>query len=629
MRLEIGGSGRAALVLCLLLLPERGWAQEVVSALPPPATRGLYRSHWFEFLTAHLEDDARGAAIALANMQRAARAVGVRWLSDFSRTAVHEARKAEALGRVDRAARAYAAALQLDDANYEAAVSQIEFLVRQRSYGQALRLLPAAVKALLSTQESRLAAFSSFAIWVAAALAGAVLGSILVLLLRYLPRIAHDVGEVAERSFGPAAALPLSLLILALPLAFGLGPVWLLLYWAVLVYAYTEPHECIGLTAGLVVLGLLVPLGCAISRENMIERSPLYVAAVDLEERREDASAVDGLRQASAVFTEDSDVWFLLGMYAERAGDSERALDAYNRAIEVGPKDYRPFLNRGNVHFQEGEISGAIRDYEAAAKRAPDAPEIYYNLSIARGEAYDFEGQAAALAKARQVSEREVAYWSDHPTLARVVSARYPVSVARRKIEQWNAQRRSRRLPGHAPPQHLKDVLGSPFTFAPWVALLLAVGLKLIRSRGSHASECIRCGKPFCKRCKRLGDPVLYCTACVRMHIRKESVGISSHVEQAEEIRRRIRHRDRACRFASLLLPGTHRFISEHPWSGFLTLLAFFLCLAIAWIDEKFFDPRELPPPEVWRFTVFVGLAVALAIWLSSQLKAWRESHGS
>ena len=34
--------------------------------MPPPVTRGLYRSRWFEFLNAHLEDDPR-AAVALAD----------------------------------------------------------------------------------------------------------------------------------------------------------------------------------------------------------------------------------------------------------------------------------------------------------------------------------------------------------------------------------------------------------------------------------------------------------------------------------------------------------------------------------------------------------------------------------
>jgi tetratricopeptide (TPR) repeat protein len=151
---------------------------------------------------------------------------------------------------------------------------------------------------------------------------------------------------------------------------------------------------------------------------------------VDLAERREDARAEDGLKQASAVFPGDAEVWLLLGIFAERSADPERALLYYERAVWAAPGDYRPLLNRGNIHFQEGNFTQALRDYEAAAEKAP-APEIYYNLALARAESYDFHGQVEALQKARRISSRDVAYWMDHPTLARVVAAPYPLSRAR------------------------------------------------------------------------------------------------------------------------------------------------------------------------------------------------------
>src|ERR1017187_7300454 len=110
----------AAGALLALGMSARAAAQEAVSPLPPPMTRSLYRAHWFEFLNAHLEDDARGAAAALAQMRKSPRAVGVRRLSDFSRTAIHEGRKAELVGKPERAQRAYDAAVQLDDASYDA-----------------------------------------------------------------------------------------------------------------------------------------------------------------------------------------------------------------------------------------------------------------------------------------------------------------------------------------------------------------------------------------------------------------------------------------------------------------------------------------------------------------------------
>ncbi len=615
-------------MLIALLAPGVLSAQEAVSALPPPMTRSLYRAHWFEFLNAHLEDDARGAAAALAAMRKSARAVGVSRLSDFSRTAVHEGRKAESLGKIDRAARAYEAAILLDETNYDAILSRIGFLIRRGAYSQASRSIPDAAGALLATRESRLTLASSAAVWLSFAVAASLLGLVLTLVLKHSSRISHDLGEMSRRMGGGAAA-PLALVIALCPLALGLGPGWLVLYWGALLLTYTVGSERAVLAAGLVGLGLLIPVLSAVSRENVVQRSPLWVAAVDLEERREDASAEDGLRQASGVFSEDRDVWFLLGMYAERSGDSERAIVSYDRAIQADARDYRPFLNRGNVHFQDGDYLQAIRDYDAAAERAPKAAEIPYNISLARGEAYDFEGQSVAITRARALSASSVVAWTERPSVARVVSAGYPLWRARQRIEQWNRQSKGRRLPGHAPPLNFAGLFLTPFAIGPWAALALGVAIAAWRSKRPVAIECARCGIAVCDSCRRYGDHPLYCTECVRFHVRKENVGIAAHVAQAGEIRARVRARDRLCRLLSVLLPGTHQVFSDRALPGFLTMALFFFCLGVAAIGGRFFDPRQLPSSAGGGPAPLAPIAIAALVWVTSLSSSWRRSHGS
>jgi tetratricopeptide (TPR) repeat protein len=592
-------------------------------------TRGLYRSHWFEFLNAHLEDDPRAAAAALADLKKAARGVGVRRLSDFSRTAVHEGRKAEGLGNTARAARAYAAALELDDGNFAGNLARIEFLFRQRSYGSALRGIPDALGALFATKESRLSVLSSAAVWAGTAFLAATVGFILLLLVRHFPQLLHDASERAARFGGRRAALPIVFVLLLLPFAVGLDPLWVLLAWGAVLFVYTEGRTRVVLVGALVLSGLIGPAVRLVAREHILEHSPLYVAALDLEERREDGSAEDGLRQATAVFSEDADVWFLLGIYAERAGDTERAVACYDRAIVASPGDYRPFLNRGNVHFQDGDFAEAIRDYDAASKRAPRAPEVYYNLSIARGEAYDFDGQGIALAKAREISDRQVTVWSENPTLARVVSAAYPLARARRKVEQWNAQPKSRRLPGHAPPLPLPALLATPWTLFPWGALAAGLAVAAYRRNGSVAGECVRCGAISCQRCRRFGDPPAYCAACARGYVRKESVGIEAQVAQAAQARRNVARRDAACHVCSVLMPGAHRFFSDKPISAFALLLLFFFCISVAAIAERLFDARQLPPAAGTPGLIVVAISAAAVLWISGLLSSWRHTHGA
>jgi tetratricopeptide (TPR) repeat protein len=580
-------------------------------------------------LNALLEDDAAAATQSLTRLRRAAQAVGVRYLSDFSRTAVYQGRKAERQGQTARAARAYDAAIALDGTSYDAVVSKMGFLLRQRQFGRTVALLPDAFGALFQAREARFALFSSLALWGTIAFAAAALSTTVILLWRCGPRLTHDLGESAGRRFGVGATLPFTLIVLGLPLAAGLGPYWLLLWWTVLVFPYTAARERAILAAGLVVIAAAPTLFGWIGRENIIRRSPLYVAAVDLEEQREDGSAEDGLRQASAVFEEDPDVWFLLGMYAQRAGDSQKAIASFDRAVAADPKEYRSLVHRGNVRFEEGDYGQASRDYTAAVERNPRAAEALYNLSVARGEAYDFQGQARAMAQARAISESSVDGWSGRLTLSRVVPAAYSVERARQRIEKWNAQDKSRRLPGHLPEGGLLPALRSPATIGPLAALLLAVVWAWWRGRKGVAGECVRCGRPFCGICKRYGDPPLYCTPCVRVEIRREEPGISAHVDQSREIRRRIAWRDRACRALSILLPGAHAYFSERPMRGLAMLFGFFFSLAAAVIGWSFFEVRPLAPRPLWSgLTLFAG-ASALFFWIAGNAAAWRNSHGA
>ncbi len=614
----------AAALFCLIA--SATVAQDALTPLPPPVTRSQYRGQWFEFLSAFSENDFTDADRALEGMLRAGRKVGVHRLSDFSRTAVYLGHRAERQGAMDRADRAYAAALKLDGSNPDAIAAHLSFLLRQKRIGEALRELPGAAAAFFSTREARVAVFSSAALWICLGIAGMFAGTVLALAVRHFPRAWHDVSERGGRSHG-AAVLPFGLLLLGLPLFVGLGPAWLLLYWGALLFAYTEGRERAVLAGAFVALALVPPLLAKVTAANIEERSPLFVAAMDLAERREDASAEDGLRQASAVFPEDSDVWYLLGVFAERSGDLDRAQRDYGRAMQADPADYRPLLNRGNVRFTEGDYGEAIRDYLEAGKKAPQAAAVFYNLSLARGEAYDFDGQATAIRQAREISNSQVNSWIDNPTLLRVVPAGYTLDRARERMGAWDAQPKSRRLPGHGSARGWRQYFPA-WMFAPLAAL--GLGLFLARRRERDvAQNCDRCGRPFCRRCRRFADPSLYCAACWKLHMRKDDVDIEDQVAETKAMQRRASRRHLAVRMASLLLPGSHAFASQRPARAAVILLAFFTAVGAALLDEKFFDPLTLPPPGSLRWTVVAGAAVAAALWLRAQWGASKVPSGS
>jgi len=210
-----------------------------------------------------------------------------------------------------------------------------------------------------------------------------------------------------------------------------------------------------------------------------------------------------------------------------------------------------------------------------------------------------------------------------------LASAYWTYNDARRRIEEWNRQPKSRRLPGHARPFALLDFFATPFALGPWVAIGAALALAAARGKRPLAMECERCGIAICDSCRRFSDQPHYCTTCVRLHVRKESGGIEAHVQQTREIQRRVQGRDAVCRLFSLVLPGTHRIFSGRTAAGVTRMFLFLFLLAVAVIGGRFFDPRELPPSGSGRWVVVALAAMALLLWLLSLVRSWRESHGA
>lgn len=622
LRLPSSVARLPVLVLLFCAGSLRAETRSPAQPLSPPAVRSVYRSYWFDLLNALQENDAAAVPTALGAMTKAARAVGITRLSDFSRMALHEARSAESAGRMATAGLAYDAAVALDDSSFDAAASQVGFLFRNGRISKGLTRTPGALGRIFASAESRLTFGSWLSILSTLAVAAAALACLLGLFLKHFRRILHDLQEVASRPFGHRAAKPIALVLVALPLFLTLGPLWLLLYWSALAFAYSTRRERVVLVLSLLSLGVLPILVDQLARENLIRRAPLYRAAVDLVERREDSSVEDALLAAATANPDDGDAWLLLGMYAERADDRSRAVNAYGKAIQANPKENRAFVNRGNVRFAEGDFVEAIGDYEEAARIAPNAAESFYNLSVARAEIYDFKGQEAARVRALQVSSRDVDGWSSNPPLERVVPAPYPVAGARSLVRTHMAETANLR-------EELVSLVTSPWFLAPWGALLFAWGFGALRSRRGLASECARCGRPFCRRCKRYGGPAIYCGRCVRLQGRKESVSEEAREEDLQETARRRRRRRGVSLAVTLVAPGVHRFLAGKPFVAAATLLLFFLALAIAIDAPGIFELRPLAPRSAAIPGRIAAAAVVFLLWALAMVGAWRQTRES
>ncbi|WP_445247829.1 tetratricopeptide repeat protein [Microcoleus sp. OTE_8_concoct_300] len=104
-------------------------------------------------------------------------------------------------------------------------------------------------------------------------------------------------------------------------------------------------------------------------------------------------------------------IYFYRGNAYYKQKEYDRAIEDYNQALLLNPKDVDALYNRGNAYYNKGEYDRAIADYNQALLLNPKYAEALYN----RGIAYELKGdkvkaiesysQALAVAQDPQVKE--------------------------------------------------------------------------------------------------------------------------------------------------------------------------------------------------------------------------------
>jgi len=102
-----------------------------------------------------------------------------------------------------------------------------------------------------------------------------------------------------------------------------------------------------------------------------------------------------------------------LGKARQQSGDSQAALQAYLRAIEIDPRHGDAYNNIATLYHLDGRLDEAIAWYHRALERYPGYEEIYQNL----GDAYTQKGQLAEgiemYQRALEIDARDGAIWSN------------------------------------------------------------------------------------------------------------------------------------------------------------------------------------------------------------------------
>lgn len=128
--------------------------------------------------------------------------------------------------------------------------------------------------------------------------------------------------------------------------------------------------------------------------------------------------------------TDSNDRWHR-GVLLHKSGEWDRAMAAYNEALEINPDALYAYMYRGKLKYDQGDYAGAVADYTTAIEMDP---EFFYAVSarsVARYRAGDKKGADEDVALALQ-------YNPTFPAINRAIMTRLDGNVddALKQFEQ-------------------------------------------------------------------------------------------------------------------------------------------------------------------------------------------------
>jgi tetratricopeptide (TPR) repeat protein len=461
----------------------------------------------------------------------------------------------------------------------------------------------------------------------AAALVSALV-SVLLVFLRRLRLFLHDFHDLPLlRGTAAVQSSFLALVLVATPVAFGLGPLATVAVALLAVWLYLGTAERIVATLALLVLaGVPWALGAA-ARATAWTGSVAEVV-YDLEHGApSDADAAEiAARWPEA--TAPAPVYAALGRHHKRRGNLGEARRLFELALAADPKAAEVQVNLGNLLFLQGDLDGAKAAYLVAKDRAAGDLVVLgaadYNLSKLFLRTTDM-GQSAA---AREKAEREAGeflrrhgsdddfsanrYLVDVPVPEEKIRALAATDGAPQAIATWAERRIAGALPTSA---------------WPWGPLVLAAALWLVGLAGARlrpARACERCGGAACRRCDASAGEL--CGQCVNVFQHRGLVDARDRLRKEASVRRRHQLISVATRILSIVGCGAGQVFHGAPARGAL-LLAGTLFAAFLVVFWRGIIPPPQPSPYVLAGKLLFAVPLGVGLWVWAIRDAFRRTE--
>ncbi|HWV37585.1 MAG TPA: tetratricopeptide repeat protein [Vulgatibacter sp.] len=594
----------------------------LVRALAPPSI-GFDELHvrWAERRAALARGDAVEVAAQEARLAEAMRILDVAELDAFSAAAVRES---ESLVAIDpklalaRADLAVSLAPSLPAAHL--ARARALFADEPWSAGAWGEALLGAVAATVSHERHLRPLLLDLGVAAGIAIFGAGALCLLWFALRSGRLFLHDFGHLLPKRATGVQALLLALIVLALPLVFGLGPVIFAATLTAALWLYLGRGEQIVIGAWLVLLGL-APAGAGwIADRTAWSGTPASV--YDRIDRAGDFGPLPSLEEAVLGKDARPEDLFVLGRVKKRGGAWDEAGALFERALALRPGWPSAEVALGNVRFLQGDLEAARRHYDRAVAADPELAAAWFSLSRLHYRTVDFAAGQAARERAVSLDRGLVARYGQEeessggnwyladPALSRQELA----SVASRSGE-------GDRVFG--------QVAAALLPFAPrsvgiWIPaiVVLVLGWVSTQRRNLHpSSSCVRCGRAVCLRCDPESKGGQECGQCVHVYRRRGVVDPGARARKEAAVWRHRERRVQLLKVASVVLAGP--IVAGKIGRGVALVGLFLFLAALVWMREGVARPVFGGVPPEWKtWTLGVPLVALYLVGLRAGWKA-------
>ncbi len=465
---------------------------------------------------------------------------------------------------------------------------------------------------------------------------GATLLFSFMMLLRYQIPFRHEVEEWFGARFLGGVGRSVGYALLVLPFLTWVGAGWACLYWLVITYRFMRRSERAAAVILLFATVLSVPAYRLAGTVYGITTDPVTRTTLEAATGPYSPERIVDMQKLVSDDPQDATYRFLLaGLYSKGQFFND-AFNEYQKVLELDPGRYEALINIGNVYYELQNFDEAGAYYLRTLEQRPDSVLALFNLHRSHAEGFRFTASEEALARARNLdSERVTALMAGEDGAGEGRSGVVPAVIDIGTI--WNAaftggglHETGRDTAGPGLSRLLVSQVMNPVSIAALLALIAALILGSLSGEKRPARRCIRCGRPFCQRCKTGREGHEYCSQCMHLFVLGDGLAPETKTKKMFEVDSYER-RTRLVRIGiGWLFPGGSHVLRGRILAGCLFLTAWFTAVLmwrpVAMLPiEKVtgFDLRldllysgTVPASPAVNAAAVLGAVGAILIWL-------------